>query len=62
MADGDFNVYGIESIEQGIELLTGVPTETVFEKTKARLKEFAAIRRRFGSQADAEKDDRKPQP
>jgi predicted ATP-dependent protease len=62
VADGDFNVYGVESIEQGIELLTGVPTETVFEKTKARLEEFAAIRRRFGSQADAEKDDRKPQP
>ncbi len=57
-----FNVYGVGSIEQGIELLTGAPAATVFEKTEARLKELAAIRRKFGPQADAEKDDRKPQP
>ncbi len=61
VADGKFNVYGVESIEQGIELLTGIPSETVFEKTEARLKELAAIRRKFGPQADGEKDDRKPE-
>lgn len=67
-ADGNFHIYGVESIEQGIELLTGLPAgsqdengrypqNSVFGKTAARLEELATIRREFGPQTGAEKND-----
>jgi lon-related putative ATP-dependent protease len=40
--DGKFRVIPMETIDQGFELLTGVPTETVNKKIAARLDEFAA--------------------
>lgn len=67
-ADGKFHIYGVDSIEQGIELLTGLPAGTrdetgrfpensVFGKTAARLEELATIRKEFGPQAGAERND-----
>jgi len=40
--DGKFRVIPMETIDQGLELLTGVPIETVNKKIAARLDEFAA--------------------
>ena len=39
---GQFRVIPMETIDQGFELLTGVPTETANKKIAARLDEFSA--------------------
>jgi len=55
---GDFHVYPVETIDQGIELLTGVeagtrdeqgafPEDTINGRVEARLREFADRRRQF---------------
>jgi len=55
---GDFHVYPVETIDQGIELLTGVeagtrdeqgafPDDTINGMVQARLREFADRRRQF---------------
>ncbi len=59
--EGKFHIYAIETIDQGIELLTGVPAgkpdkkgnyppESVNARVKARLKELAEAYRRFRSE------------
>ncbi len=58
VADGRFRIFPIESIDQGIEVLTGVaagardaagafPTESLNGRVEARLESFAAAARRF---------------
>jgi lon-related putative ATP-dependent protease len=55
---GDFHIYPVETIDQGIELLTGVeagerdeqgafPDGTINSKVEARLREYADRRRQF---------------
>jgi predicted ATP-dependent protease len=65
--DGDFHVYPVETIDQGIVLLTGVeagerdeqgafPDDTINGMVEARLREFADRRRQFAltdGQADS---------
>lgn len=62
-ADGKFSIYPIESINQGIELLTGIvagdrqddekfPADTVYARVEAKLEHFATSRHRFGSNSD----------
>ena len=46
--DGRFHVYPVETIDQGIELLTGVAADTIHGLVEARLREFADAARRFG--------------
>lgn len=64
VADGRFNIYPIERIEQGIELLTGMtagtraadgdfPDGTIFRKVADRLREMAEARQKFGQQRNA---------
>jgi len=61
VADGRFHIYPIETIDQGIELLTGMPTGergadgafpegTVFRKVADRLRAMAESRQKFGQQ------------
>ncbi|MEO0004760.1 MAG: ATP-binding protein [candidate division WOR-3 bacterium] len=56
--EGRFHIYAVETIDQGIELLTGVPAgkpdrkgnyppDTVNGRVKARLKELAEVFQRF---------------
>ena len=44
-AAGRFAIYPIETIDQGIELLTGLPSAEIDAKVEARLKAFAKARR-----------------
>jgi len=55
---GDFHIYPVETVDQGIELLTGVeagtrgeqgafPDDTINGRVEARLREFADRRRQF---------------
>jgi lon-related putative ATP-dependent protease len=55
---GDFHVYPVETVDEGIELLTGIeagtrdeqgtfPDDTINGKVEARLREFADRRRQF---------------
>jgi lon-related putative ATP-dependent protease len=41
-ADGKFRIIPMETIDQGLELLTGVPIDTINQKIAARLDGFAA--------------------
>ncbi len=54
--DGQFHVYPVETIDQGIELLTGVAAATIHGLVVARLGEFADAARRFG-RGDNDSDD-----
>ena len=38
---GNFHVWGVTTIDEGIEIMTGVPAADVHKKTKARLRELA---------------------
>lgn len=55
-----FQIYPVETISQGVELLTGIPAGerdsnaefpdgTVFARVEARLREYAATRKQFGA-------------
>ena len=68
--DGRFHVWSVETIEQGIELLTGMPAgvrnedgsypeNTVYGKVDARLKELAEGLREFGKKDEEKKEDEK---
>jgi predicted ATP-dependent protease len=57
-ADGDFHIYPVETVDQGIEQLTGTPAgtrdehgaypdDTINGRVEARLKQFADRRRQF---------------
>ncbi len=41
VAAGKFNIYAVESIDQGIEILTGRPASEIHTKVKKRLNELA---------------------
>ena len=51
-AAGQFAIYPIETIDQGIELLTGLPAAEINQKVENRLRIFAIARR---SQDDGDK-------
>jgi lon-related putative ATP-dependent protease len=65
---GRFNIYPVSRIDQGIELLTGQPAgerdaqgqfpeNSIFRKVSDRLREMAAIRRKFGQPSSSEDTD-----
>ncbi len=62
---GRFNIYPVSRIDQGIELLTGLPAgvrdaqgqypeNSIFRKVSDRLREMAEIRRKFGQPSSPE--------
>jgi lon-related putative ATP-dependent protease len=64
--DGQFHIYPVETIDEGIEILTGMtagkpddegkyPSESVNGRVYARLVELAEKRQKFGAPAAAEK-------
>ena len=65
--DGKFHVWAVQSIEQGIELLTGIPAgvrnedgsypgDSVYGKVNARLKELAEGLKEFGKKEEEKKE------
>jgi predicted ATP-dependent protease len=44
---GKFAVYAVKSVDEGIELLTGVPAQELHARVEGRLSEFAAKARDF---------------
>lgn len=70
-AGGKFAVYSIETVDQGLELLTGMPagvrgTDGVFpegsvnRRVEERLIAFAEARKRFGATREAAETEKKP--
>ena len=59
--EGRFSVYAVSSIDEGIELLTGVPAATIHRKAKSRLKkwmkEAAKLREKYKTAKDDHEDD-----
>jgi predicted ATP-dependent protease len=70
-AAGEFAVYSIETVDQGLELLTGVPAGargadgafpegSVNRRVEERLVAFAEVRKRFGATGEAAETEKKP--
>jgi predicted ATP-dependent protease len=49
VAEGKFAVYAVGTVDEGIELLTGVPAEEIHARVEARLVEFAERARAFAT-------------
>jgi lon-related putative ATP-dependent protease len=49
VAQGRFAVYAVRSVDEGIELLTGVPAKEIHARVEARLADFAERARAFGA-------------
>jgi predicted ATP-dependent protease len=47
VAEGRFHIWAVDTIDEGIEVLTGVPSEAIHERTAKRLREFAETLARF---------------
>lgn len=73
VAEGKFTIYAVKSVDEGIEVLTGVPAgargadggypaDSVYGKADARLRELAEVMSKFGKPEDkaAEKTPAKP--
>jgi lon-related putative ATP-dependent protease len=52
VAHGRFAVYAVRTVDEGIELLTGVPARDIHARVEARLAEFAERARTFGAARD----------
>jgi lon-related putative ATP-dependent protease len=44
---GDFHIWAVETVDEGIEILTGVPADEIHMAAKARLKNLAEILERY---------------
>jgi len=49
VADGKFSVHAVSSVDEGIELLTGVPAADIHARVEARLTGFAEKAREFAT-------------
>ena len=63
VADGQFHIYPVQTIDQGIELLSGVRAgavdepETINGRVSRRLRELAVRIRKFGAQKQTDGDE-----
>jgi Lon-like ATP-dependent protease len=51
VAAGVFNVWAVRTIDEGIEILTGMPAATVHDMVKKRLEQLATTLVQFRSRA-----------
>lgn len=49
-ADGRFRIYAVNNVDEAIELLTGVPLETINDHVGVQLAELSAARQAFGAE------------
>jgi Lon-like ATP-dependent protease len=70
IGDGKFNIYSVDSVDEGIEILTGVPAGKRFESGKfeegsindraqKRLEQLARVMREFGKEKEKKAPTRK---
>jgi predicted ATP-dependent protease len=50
VADGRFRIWGVETVQEGLEILSGRPANTIFEKADARLRAMAEQLQQFGEE------------
>ncbi len=55
---GMFHVWAVDTVDEGIQLLTGLPAEDVHGKVAARLEGYAQVQAAFGGRADGETNGR----
>ena len=58
---GKFSIYPVETIDQGIEILTGTPAKKIHKLVDQRLRSFAEMRRDFSRAQEENDTDRKQQ-
>ncbi|UCG26495.1 MAG: hypothetical protein JSW55_11485 [Chloroflexota bacterium] len=51
VAAGQFHIWAVETVDEGIEILTGVPAEEIHAAAKARLKNLAEILEQYRASA-----------
>jgi predicted ATP-dependent protease len=51
VAAGQFHIWAVETVDEGIEILTGVPADKIHTETKARLKNLAEILEQYRASA-----------
>jgi predicted ATP-dependent protease len=51
VASGDFHIWAVETVDEGIEILTGRPASEVHKAAKARLRELAETLESFRASA-----------
>jgi lon-related putative ATP-dependent protease len=49
-ADGRFHIYAIETVDEAISVLTGLPAESINDQVSAQLAELSSARRAFASE------------
>lgn len=55
---GNFTIYGVKNVDEGISILTGVDAKNVHEKVSARLQELSDIAKDFNHPKDDESEDK----
>jgi predicted ATP-dependent protease len=67
--DGKFSIYSVESVDEGIEVLTGVPAgkrleggkfegSSINDRAQKRLEQLARVMREFGKEKEKERKPR----
>jgi Lon-like ATP-dependent protease len=67
--DGRFNIYSVDSVDEGIEVLTGVPAGkrleggkfeggSINDRAQKRLEQLARVMREFGQEKEKERKPR----
>jgi len=54
VSDGRFRIWGVDTVREGLEILSGRPADAILEKADARLLEMAEQLKQFGEQEEDE--------
>lgn len=54
VAQGQFHIYPVKTIDEGIEILTGVPAQQVHERVSEKLKEYTETLIKLGKSAEGD--------
>ena len=56
-ADGRFHIYAVKTVDEAINVLTGLPAESINDQVLAQLAELSSARRVFASEHRASPPD-----
>lgn len=54
VSDGRFRIWGVDTVREGLEILSGRPADAILEKADARLRKMAEQLKQFGEQEEDE--------